>query len=147
MSTKNNTQVIIDGKVFTLSGYESEEYLQKVASYLNSKINELKKLESYPRLGSDMQKALLDFNITDDYFKAKKQADSLEEEIEAKDKQLYDVKHELIGLQIKNEAALKEIESYKNEINELQKQIIRLETQLKDAQQKEKKSSSSKKSE
>ena len=32
MSSKNNTEVILGGKVFTLSGYESEEYLQKVAS-------------------------------------------------------------------------------------------------------------------
>lgn len=31
MSTKTDTEVIIAGKVFTLSGYESEEYLQKVA--------------------------------------------------------------------------------------------------------------------
>ena len=32
MSSKNNTEVILGGKVFTLSGYESEEYLQKVAA-------------------------------------------------------------------------------------------------------------------
>lgn len=31
MSSKNKTQVIIAGKIYTLSGYESEEYLQKVA--------------------------------------------------------------------------------------------------------------------
>ena len=28
-SSKNYTEVIIDGKVFTLSGFESEEYLQQ----------------------------------------------------------------------------------------------------------------------
>ena len=32
MATKNDAEVIIGGKVITLSGYESEEYLQKVAS-------------------------------------------------------------------------------------------------------------------
>ena len=32
MSVKTDTEVIIGGKVFTLSGYESEEYLQKVMS-------------------------------------------------------------------------------------------------------------------
>ena len=30
VSSKNYTEVIIDGKVITLGGYESEEYLQKV---------------------------------------------------------------------------------------------------------------------
>ena len=30
MSPKTDTEVIIGGKVFTLSGYESEEYMQKL---------------------------------------------------------------------------------------------------------------------
>ena len=39
-SSKNYTEVIIDGKGFTLSGFESEEYLQQVSTYLNHKISE-----------------------------------------------------------------------------------------------------------
>ena len=31
MSAKTSAEVVIDGKVYTLSGYEGEEYLQKVA--------------------------------------------------------------------------------------------------------------------
>ena len=46
MSSKNNTEVILGGKVFTLSGYESEEYLQKVASYINNKLAEYSKEDS-----------------------------------------------------------------------------------------------------
>ena len=38
MSSKNTTEVIIGGKVFTLGGYESEEYLQKIASYINNNL-------------------------------------------------------------------------------------------------------------
>ncbi len=142
MASKNNTQVIIDGKVYTLSGYESEEYLQKVANFINNKINSLKEMDGYQNLGNDMKKALLDFNLADDYFKAKKQADSLENEIETKDKQLYDTKHEIIALQIKNEAAEKEIDTLKEQINELEKQIVRLETKV---SEKEKKTTTSKK--
>ena len=33
MAVKNTAQVVIGGKIFTLGGYESEEYFQKVASY------------------------------------------------------------------------------------------------------------------
>ena len=40
MSAKTNAEVVIDGKVYTLSGYENEEYLQKVAAYINNKIAE-----------------------------------------------------------------------------------------------------------
>ena len=40
MASKTDTEVIIGGRVFTLCGYESEEYLQKVASYINNKLVE-----------------------------------------------------------------------------------------------------------
>ena len=40
MAVKTDTEVIIGGKVLTLSGYESEEYLQRVASYINNKAAE-----------------------------------------------------------------------------------------------------------
>ena len=49
MSPKTDTEVIIGGKVFTLSGYESEEYMQKIASYINNKINEYGKIDSFRR--------------------------------------------------------------------------------------------------
>ena len=31
MASKNTVKVLIDGKIVTLSGYESEEYLARVA--------------------------------------------------------------------------------------------------------------------
>ena len=40
MSAKTDTEVIIAGKVLTVSGNESVEYLQKVAAYINNKVNE-----------------------------------------------------------------------------------------------------------
>ena len=42
MSAKNEAEVLIGGKVLTLSGYESQEYLQKVAAYLNNKLTDCK---------------------------------------------------------------------------------------------------------
>ena len=107
MSAKTDTEVIIGGKVFTLSGYESEEYLQKVASYINNKINEYNKVDSFRRQPMDTQGVLLQLNIADDYFKAKKQISILEEELQTKEKELYDLKHELITAQIKLETELK----------------------------------------
>ena len=105
MSSKTDTEVIINGKVYTLRGYESEEYLQKVASYINNKINEYSKIESFRRLPLDTQNVLLQLNVADDYFKAKKQISMLEEELQAKEKELYDLKHELISSQIRLENA------------------------------------------
>ena len=111
MSVKTDTEVIIGGKVFTLSGYESEEYLQKVASYINNKMTEYNKVDSFRRQPIDTQNVLLHLNIADDYFKAKKQISLLEEEIQGKEKELYNLKHELIAAQIKLENTEKSIKS------------------------------------
>lgn len=131
MSVKTDTEVIIGGKVFTLSGYESEEYLQKVASYINNKMAEYNKVDSFRRQPLDTQNVLLQLNIADDYFKAKKQISLLEEEIQEKEKELYNLKHELIAAQIKLENTEKNIKSLQNEVNESARKIVRLETELK----------------
>ena len=132
MSSKTDTEVIIGGKVFTLSGYESEEYLQKVASYINGKINEYNKVDSFRRQPSEMQCVLLQLNIADDYFKAKKQIAALEEEIRAKEKELYDLKHELVSAQIKLENSELQAKEYQAELNENAKEMVRMEMKLKD---------------
>lgn len=130
-SSKNNTEVLIGGKVFTLSGFESEEYLQKISSYLNHKIEECSNTEGYKKQSSETRSILLALNIADDYFKAKRLATTSEADVEAKDKEMYDLKHELISVQLRLENAEKEADSLKEENNELQKQIVKLETELK----------------
>lgn len=130
MSSKTDTEVIIGGKVFTLSGYESEEYLQKVASYINNKVNEYNKVDSFRRQPLDTQSVLLQLNIADDFFKAKKQISLLEEELQTKEKELYDLKHELISSQIKLENAEKKTKELQTEVNDQSKKIGRMKTEL-----------------
>ncbi|MBR5596269.1 MAG: cell division protein ZapA [Lachnospiraceae bacterium] len=131
MAAKTDAEVIIGGKVLTLCGYESEEYLQKVASYLNNKLIEYGKVDSFRRQPVDMQNILMQINIADDYFKAKKQIHSLEDEIEAKEKELYDLKHQLIATQIKLESTEKNLKNAQKELNDSEKRVIRLEAGLK----------------
>jgi len=129
MSSKTSAQVIIGGRVYTLSGYEEEAYLQKVASYLNGKLEEFKEMPDYTKLSGDMKSVLLELNIADDYFKAKDQVNQMLTEDDDKDKQIYDLRHEVIEVQIKYESAQKMIEEYKDKISELQRQIIKLEAE------------------
>lgn len=131
MSSKTDTEVIIGGKVLTLSGYESEEYLQKVASYINNKLNEYNKVDSFRRQPMDKQSVLLQLNIADDYFKAKKQIAILEEELQTKEKELYDLKHELISAQIKLESSEEQVRNLQQDLNENAKKVVQLETELK----------------
>ena len=133
MAEKTIADVIIGGKVYTLSGYEDEAYLQKVASYINNKMNELDAVEAFKRFPFDMKSVLVHLNIADDYFKAKTHLEKLEAEVETKEKEIYDLKHDLISNQIKlesDESALKELEA---ENKELMLKIARLEAALEDA--------------
>jgi cell division protein ZapA len=132
MSAKTETEVMIGGKVFTLSGSESEEYLQRVAIYINNKYAEYNKIDSFRKQSVDYKNVLLQLNIADDYFKAKKKISKLEEELERKEKELYDLKHELIANQIKLESTEKTMKSMQEEINEGTKKIVRLEAELKE---------------
>ena len=135
-SAKHFTEVLIGGKVYTLSGFEGEEYLQKVSSYLNHKITECANSEGYRKQSADTRNVLLALNIADDYFKAKKQGGTLESDIETKDKEMYDLKHELISVQIKLENAEKAMDKLKEENKELQMKIVQLETEIKNNRKK-----------
>lgn len=119
MSAKTSAEVVIDGKVYTLSGYEGEEYLQKVAAYINNKIIEFDAIEDYRHLPLNMKNTLIQLNIADDYFKAKGQVTKLENDLEQKEKEIYDLKHDLISNQVKTEtaeASLKELEAANKEL-------------------------------
>ncbi|MDE7324389.1 MAG: cell division protein ZapA [Lachnospiraceae bacterium] len=137
MSAKTDTEVIIGGKVLTVSGNESAEYLQKVASYINNKVNEYGKMDSFKRQSADKQNMLIQLNIADDYFKAKKQIELLEQDLKAKENELYDLKHELIATQIKLDNTSKSLKEANDTLNENSKQIVRLETELKEYQKNE----------
>ncbi|MCR5102122.1 MAG: cell division protein ZapA [Butyrivibrio sp.] len=133
---KTDAEVVIGGKVLTLSGYESEEYLQKVASYINNMIADYKKMDSFKNAAPDMQNILVQLNIADDYFKAKKQIELLEEQIKEKEKELYDIKHELIASQIKLENTEKNVKNLESSISDDSKKIIQMEAELKSLKKK-----------
>ena len=62
MDTKNYTQVLIDGKIYTLGGSEDEAYLQKAASYVNEKITTMHALPGFSKQSADYQQLMLLLN-------------------------------------------------------------------------------------
>ncbi len=130
MNKRTDIEVIINNKRYTLGGYESEEYLQKVATYINNKYAELKKQDLYRNLDSEMKNVLLQINLADDYFHLKKQMQTAETDNDTKSGEIFDLKHEIILLQTKLEALEKELSAAKEQNIEEQKKIIRLETEL-----------------
>ena len=132
MSTKNTAQVLIDGKIIKLSGYESEEYLQKVAAYLNGKIQELAEMPGYNRLPVETKHTLLSLNVADEYFKVKQQAEAFEEGSQDKDKEVYDLKHDLIAMQIQLEAVKNDLDQAEVDKKSLGEQINKLDEDIRD---------------
>lgn len=141
MASKHTTEVIIDGKIFTLGGYESEEYLQKVAAYINNKITELKQQDGYKKLTFDVQKTLLDLNIADDYFKTQAQAESLKSELENKKKELtktrvelaeskHSAENKLADLKRSNESIEKEKENLVAQLITAKEELVRYEARI-----------------
>ena len=133
MSPKTDTEVLIGGKVFTLSGYESEDYMQKIASYINNKMTEYGKLDSFRRQSLDRQSVLLQLNIADDYFKTKETADQMEEQRDRMEKETYSLKHELVSTQMKLDGVLKDLEERQRQLQELSAKLSKTERELRAA--------------
>ncbi len=132
MAAKNSIKVLIGGKIITLSGYESEEYLQKVALYMDGKITELSALPGYARQPMETKHTLLSLNISDDYFKARKQAEMYEQDLNAKDQEMYDLKHELTALQMELGNTKAEKEELENKARDLESQVKSMEGRIRE---------------
>lgn len=105
---KNVTEVVIGGKIISISGEEDASYMNEVAAFINEKLSALQKMENYGRLSAEQKQILLGMNLADEYFCEKKKNQILESEIELKDKELYNLKHEFINLQLDMEKMQKE---------------------------------------
>ena len=130
MNTKNDVEVVINGKQYTLCGYESSDYLQHIATHINEKYAEFKKQEGYHRLDMDMRNILLAINLSDDFFKAQKMAEELRMQKEELEKEIFDVKHELVSVQTEAEDLKKQLKEAQKNCEDAQHRIIRLETEL-----------------
>lgn len=135
METKNYTQVLIDGKIYTLGGSEDEGYLQKAASYVNEKKSQMRKVPGYTRQNADFQMVMMELNIADDYFKAMERSDSMEHQKNELEKETYSLKHELVSTQMKLEAVLKDLEERQRELDKLTGKCRELEEELKEVRQ------------
>ena len=133
MDTKNYTQVLIDGKIYTLGGSEDEAYLQKAASYVNEKITTMHALPGFSKQSADYQQLMLLLNIADDYFKTKETADQMEEQRDRMEKETYSLKHELVSTQMKLDGVLRDLEERQRQLQELSAKLSKTERELRAA--------------
>ncbi|MCQ2536083.1 MAG: cell division protein ZapA [Lachnospiraceae bacterium] len=133
MAAKKSVQVLIKDKVYTLSGYEDEEFLQKLASYINEKVAEFNSVDEYKHLSREMKDTFIELNLADDYYKAKSRVEQLENDLQARDDELYKLKHDLVSGKVKVDDLEKKVQSLEAENKELLLNKARLEASLEDA--------------
>jgi cell division protein ZapA len=121
MSKKNEIKVEIAGKYYTISGSEDAAYMNRVAVYLNQKLEEIQEVKNFNRMSKQYQDLMIYLNLADDYFKAKNQA-SNSEEIIRMEEEAYQLKCELVEVQMK----------YNQLETDTQAQAASLQTELKE---------------
>ncbi len=125
MDNKNTTNVLIDGHVYTLSGIESEDYIQRVALYINNKLKELRDSQNAQILNSKLLNILLAINIADDLYKEKDLVSKKELDIKELKKQIEFMSEEINSFEEvkkdyegKIEYLESKVEQYKKELDE-----------------------------
>lgn len=76
---KIRTTVKIAGKDYTFTGYDTEEHVQRVAAYVDRKMNEL---ETTSHLPTAQLAVLVAVNATDDMMKSRDEICRLRREVE-----------------------------------------------------------------
>ena len=127
MEGKRELSVVIDGKVYRLSG-GSDSYLQKLASYVDGKISELKTQAGYNMLSTEYRDILLALTIAEEVFKLKEEIEVFNQDSRDREQELYELKQEVVDKKLQIDTANKLVEDYKTKVNELQKRMIGLET-------------------
>lgn len=79
--SKNKLEVVIGGHAYTLVGHESQDYMQKLAFYIDGKMDEIKKSGGAGKLTVDMMAILTSLNVADDYYKENKELTKCRREI------------------------------------------------------------------
>ena len=97
MAEKTFTHVTLLGKTYHLGGYEDEAYLQRVATYVNSKLSTLRGTSGFLRQTPEMQQAI---NLADDYFKSQEKVEELKLRQDQLERTIYELKHELVSLRM-----------------------------------------------
>ena len=123
MENKNKIEVRILGKDYVVKGLETDEYIQRVALYIDKKMNEVSKTDH--RLNTALVAVLTAINVADDYFKSIDSFKELQEEFKGKTDDLEKTK---AGLK----EALEEISTLREKLTEQQFELVKTKTELKD---------------
>lgn len=97
---KEKVEVVIMGKVYTIMASEDKEYLQKVATYIDSKLREVTSHPSFRRMSLENKQLFINLNLAEDYMKAKEWSKKLEEDKRYSQDEIYKLKERIVELEV-----------------------------------------------
>ena len=118
MGSKNEVEVVIGGEVYRLSADESEEYIQRVATYINKKISDIYENSSNPTINSSLRTLFVSINIADDFLKEQDKSLKQKEDLDTYFQEVTRLESENHLLKQKIKLLQKEIEEVKLEFQE-----------------------------
>ena len=123
MAEKNRLTVLIDGKEYTIVSEQPIEHIQAVALCVDTKMREVRNLDSSKRHSTSMIAVLTTLNIAEDYINIK---DDFEKSLKREE----DRNLRLAGAKQKLTEYENLLRSRDNEINRLKQELVRLQTLL-----------------
>ena len=87
-------------------------------------------IPGFSKQSADYQQLMLLLNIADDYFKAKENADQMEEQKDRMEKETYSLKHEIVSTQMKLDGVLRDLEERQHQLQELSAKLSKTEREL-----------------
>lgn len=114
MTETNKINVLIDGRNFTVIGNGSEEYVYKLASYVDEKIREM--TGKNDRLSGSMAATLAALNITDELYRTSIELKSLKNESKGPMEEYDALVEQLKEANIKVEELKTSCNAYKDEL-------------------------------
>ncbi len=130
MEKQTYTKVVIDGKVYNLAGQEEEQYLQRLAAYVNHTIAMLKEQGGLQKQTTEIRNLMIFLQMADDYLKEKDAAEEKQQRLSELETQTYDLKHNLVTCRMQ----LEQLESLKTEVQQKTDRLTHAEEKTADLQ-------------
>jgi cell division protein ZapA len=111
---KTRTMVKICGKEYMMAGFESEEYIHRVAIYVDRKMSELK--SQYVNLNSGTLAVLTAINVADDLFKLQEQLDALSQDYQKLSEELKKAKSDATAERENNRSNVSSIKKERSQL-------------------------------
>lgn len=124
MTSKNRVILRIGGMDYAVRGSDSEEHIHKLGLYVDRKMNEI--IRNNTKLSTNMAAVLTALNVADDFIKAKENGSYLLDEVNK-------IKDGFKSLEEENKRLKQENLTLKKINNNMQLDLVKRETELKEA--------------